>query len=46
LHYVFDLWGEAWRKRIAQGGRVVVRFADDVVLGFESRSEAEQFLAA
>jgi group II intron reverse transcriptase/maturase len=46
LHYVFDLWVEAWRKRIAQGDMVVVRFADDFVLGFESRSEAERFLAA
>jgi RNA-directed DNA polymerase len=46
LHYVFDLWVEAWRKRIAPGDMVVVRFAGDVVLGFESRSEAGRFLAA
>jgi RNA-directed DNA polymerase len=46
LHYVFDLWVEAWRTRTAQGAVVVVRFADDVVLGFEHRSEAERFLAA
>lgn len=46
LHYVFDLWVEAWRKRVAQGDMVVVRFADDVVLGFEHRADAERFLAA
>jgi RNA-directed DNA polymerase len=45
LHYVFDLWVEAWRKRIAQGEVVVVRFADDIVLGFEHRADAERFLA-
>jgi RNA-directed DNA polymerase len=46
LHYVFDLWAEAWRKRVAQGDMVVVRFADDFVLGFERRRDAERFLAA
>jgi RNA-directed DNA polymerase len=46
LHYVFDLWVEAWRKGIAQGDMVVVRFADDFVLGFEYRNDAERFLAA
>jgi len=46
LHYVFDLWVEAWRTRAAQGAVVVVRFADDVVLGFEHRRDAERFLAA
>jgi len=46
LHYVFDLWVEAWRKRSVQGDMVVVRFADDVVLGFEYRRDAERFLAA
>jgi len=46
LHYVFDLWVEAWRKRVVQGDMVVVRFAEDFVLGFEHRREAERFLAA
>jgi RNA-directed DNA polymerase len=46
LHYVFDLWVEAWRKRVAQEDMVVVRFADDFVLGFEHRRDAERFLAA
>jgi RNA-directed DNA polymerase len=44
LHYVFDLWVAAWRKRVAQGEVVVVRFADDGVLGFEHRGDAERFL--
>jgi RNA-directed DNA polymerase len=46
LHYVFDLWVDAWRRRVAQGEVVVVRFADDFVRGFEHRSDAERFLAA
>jgi RNA-directed DNA polymerase len=44
LHYVFDLWVEAWRKKVAQGDAIVVRYADDLVVGFESRAEAERFL--
>ena len=44
LHYVFDLWVEAWRKRVAKGDVVVVRYADDLVAGFQSRAEAERFL--
>jgi group II intron reverse transcriptase/maturase len=44
LHYVFDLWVEAWRKRVAKGDVVVVRYADDLVVGFESRAEAGRFL--
>jgi group II intron reverse transcriptase/maturase len=46
LHYVFDLWVEAWRKRVAKGDVIVVRYADDLVVGFEHRTEAEQFLEA
>src|SRR5262252_4510580 len=45
LHYVFDLWIEAWRKKVARGEVIVVRYADDLVVGFESRAEAERFLA-
>jgi group II intron reverse transcriptase/maturase len=45
LHYVFDLWVRRWRKTRARGDVVVVRFADDFVVGFEHREEAEQFLA-
>jgi RNA-directed DNA polymerase len=44
LHYVFDLWVEAWRKKVAHGDVIVVRYADDLVVGFESRTEAERFL--
>jgi group II intron reverse transcriptase/maturase len=46
LHYVFDLWVEAWRKKIARGDVIVVRYADDLVVGFENRAEAEHFLKA
>src|SRR6202165_3352374 len=44
LHYVFDLWVEAWRKKVAKGDVIVVRYADDLVVGFESRTDAERFL--
>ena len=44
LHYVFDLWVEVWRQKVAQGDVAVVRYADDLVVGFESRTEAERFL--
>jgi group II intron reverse transcriptase/maturase len=45
LHHVFDLWVEQWRNRQAHGDVVVVRFADDFVVGFQHRHEAERFLA-
>jgi RNA-directed DNA polymerase len=44
LHYVLDLWVEAWRKKQARGDVIIVRYADDAVLGFEHREEAERFL--
>jgi group II intron reverse transcriptase/maturase len=44
LHYVFDLWIEWWRKNHAQGDVVVVRYADDFVIGFEYRDEAQRCL--
>jgi RNA-directed DNA polymerase len=44
LHYVFDLWVEAWRKKCAHGDVVVVRYADDNVLGFQFRADADRFL--
>ena len=43
LHYVFDLWLEAWRKKVAKGEVIAVRYADDLVVGFESRADAERF---
>jgi RNA-directed DNA polymerase len=45
LHYVFDLWAHQWRRRNARGDVVLVRFADDYVVGFQHREDAEQFLA-
>ena len=44
LHYVFDLWVRQWRHKQARGDVVVVRFAEDFVVGFEYRYEAERFL--
>jgi RNA-directed DNA polymerase len=45
LHYVFDLWVQAWRQKRAHGDVVVVRFADDIVVGFNSQADADQFRA-
>ena len=45
LHYVFDLWAQQWRKRQARGDMIVVRYADDSVVGFEYEAEARRFLA-
>jgi group II intron reverse transcriptase/maturase len=44
LHYVLDLWVEAWRKKVARGEVIAVRYADDGVLGFQYREDAEKFL--
>jgi len=43
LHYVFDLWVQVWRHKRAHGDVIVVRFADDIVLGFQVKSDAHQF---
>jgi RNA-directed DNA polymerase len=45
LHYVFDLWIQQWRRKQASGDVIVVRFADDIVVGFQNQSEAERFRA-
>ena len=45
LHYVFDLWAHEWRRRHARGDVLIVRFADDFVVGFEHRDDAERFWA-
>jgi group II intron reverse transcriptase/maturase len=45
LHYVFDLWVQAWRRKQAHGDVIVVRFADDIVVGFQGRTDAKQFWA-
>jgi RNA-directed DNA polymerase len=44
LHYVYDLWAQQWRKRQSSGDMIVVRYADDTIVGFEHRSDAEKFL--
>jgi len=44
LHYVFDLWAQQWRSRHALGEMIIVRYADDVVLGFQHRADAVRFL--
>jgi RNA-directed DNA polymerase len=44
LHHVLDLWVKAWRKKVAQGEVIVVRYADDAVLGFQHQEDAERFL--
>jgi group II intron reverse transcriptase/maturase len=44
LHYAFDLWVKHWRKHLAAGDVVVVRYADDIVVGFERRADAERFV--
>ena len=46
LHYVFDLWAHRWRRQHATGDMIMIRYADDIVLGFEFEREARAFLAA
>jgi group II intron reverse transcriptase/maturase len=43
LHYAFDLWAHQWRQRHARGEVLIVRFADDFVVGFQHRRDAERF---
>jgi group II intron reverse transcriptase/maturase len=45
LHYVFDLWAHRWRRTHAHGDVIVVRYADDFIVGFQHRADAERFLA-
>jgi group II intron reverse transcriptase/maturase len=44
LHYVFDLWAEQWQRRHARGDVIIVRYADDFVVGFQHQTDAEAFL--
>jgi group II intron reverse transcriptase/maturase len=44
LHYVFDLWAERYRRREAKGDMIIVRYADDVIVGFEREEEVSHFL--
>src|ERR1700686_4593846 len=43
LHYSFDLWAERWRRREATGDMIIVRYADDIVVGFEQETDARRF---
>jgi len=45
LHYVFDLWAQAWRRKQARGDMIIVSFADDIVVGFLRKADAERFWA-
>ena len=44
LHYSFDLWVNVWRQKWAQGEVVVIRYADDTILGFQYQTDADRFL--
>jgi RNA-directed DNA polymerase len=44
LHYVFDLWVNVWREKWAQGEVVVIRYADDTIVGFQYQTDADRFL--
>jgi RNA-directed DNA polymerase len=46
LHYAFDLWAERHRRRDAEGGMIIVRYADDIIVGFEREDDARRFLDA
>ena len=46
LHHVFDLWTERWRRREATGDMIIVRYADDIIVGFEHEDDARRFLEA
>jgi RNA-directed DNA polymerase len=43
LHYVFDLWAERWRRREATGDMIMIRYADDIVVGFQHETDARRF---
>jgi group II intron reverse transcriptase/maturase len=44
LHYVLDLWAVRWRRRVAMGDMIIVRYADDFIVGFEREDDARRFL--
>jgi retron-type reverse transcriptase len=44
LHYVLDLWAMRWRRREATGDMIIVRYADDFIIGFQHESDARRFL--
>jgi RNA-directed DNA polymerase len=46
LHYAFDLWANRWRRREAEGEVIIVRYADDIIVGFQHEADARRFLEA
>ena len=44
LHHAFDLWANRWRQREATGDMIILRYADDTVVGFEHETDARRFL--
>jgi RNA-directed DNA polymerase len=46
LHYAVDLWAQQWRQKEARGDVIIVRYADDIVMGFKFGNEADRFLVA
>jgi RNA-directed DNA polymerase len=44
MHYLFDLWADVWRRKVAKSDVIIVRYADDLVMGFQHRADAERFL--
>jgi retron-type reverse transcriptase len=43
LHYTFDLWAKRWRRRQATGDMIIVRYADDLIVGFQHEMDARRF---
>ena len=43
LHYVLDLWADQWRRKQSRGDMIIVRFADDFIIGFQYREDANRF---
>jgi Reverse transcriptase (RNA-dependent DNA polymerase) len=43
LHYLFDLWADVWRKKVANGDVIVVRYAADIVVGFQHPNGCRAF---
>lgn len=43
LHYVFDLWAERWRRRVAKGNVIILRYADDIVVSLQHEADARRF---
>ena len=46
LHYTFDLWADVWRRKVAKVDVIIVRYAEDLVMGFQQRADAVRFLEA